>query len=96
MVRTRLIVDYNEKTYTLKLPAKTTHGVSSECGTRNYQLQDLTTMLLAECKFGFTIQEDEPVYVLCFSSQAREALDESVIEVLKRSVEYHNRFIKRG
>ena len=82
----------------LKLPgyAKTTHGVSSECGTRNYQLQDLTTMLLAECKFGFTIQEDEPVYVLCFSSQARESLDESIIEVLKSIVEYHNRFIKRG
>src|SRR3989344_2581577 len=80
----KLVVDYNGN-YTLETPTKIVHGDNS--------VQDLTTMLLAECKFGFAVRGDKPAYELRFSSRSRKSLDKKEIICLKAIVEYYNQIV---
>lgn len=78
----RLLIDYDGNNFRLITATKIVHGSNT--------IQDLTTMILAECKLGFDIKQEEPAYGLRFSSRARKSLDESQIETLRAVVGYHN------
>lgn len=78
-----LLVDRVSGNYTVKSKTRNMSGKGT--------IPDLTTMILAYCKFGSEIKLGEPEYELSFSSQAREFLGEGEMNCLKQIVTYHNR-----
>ena len=55
---------------------------------------DLTTIILAHCKFGSEIKQGEPEYELQFSSQALKFLGKGEMACLDHIVTYHNRVVR--
>ena len=81
-----LLVDCVSGNYTVRSKTRNISGEGTIC--------DLTTMILAYCKFGSEIKLGEPEYAFRVSSQAREFLGEGEIICLKQIVTYHNRIAR--
>lgn len=80
-----LTVDCSRESYVVRTGEQSVFGHTS--------IEDLTAIILTYCNFGDPIERGQPLYVLSFSQQAKNSLDEKEIRALKTIVDYHNRIV---